>query len=126
MAAEPPIASLDRARLVKLLGMLGSAHEGEVVAAARQAERLRHEARATWVDILAPAAGVQRSATPATRPPETVEAALALCADHLPRLTPWEQKFVRSVTSRPGRPLSEKQCAVLRGIVDTILPSRAA
>jgi hypothetical protein len=37
-------AALDRERLTKLLGMLGSEHDGEALAAARQAERLRAEA----------------------------------------------------------------------------------
>lgn len=40
-----------RVRLIKLLGMLGSAHDGEVVAAARAIEKLR--AGAPWGDLLA-------------------------------------------------------------------------
>lgn len=43
-----------RARLIKLLGMLGSAHDGEVLAAVRAVEKLR--AGVAWDKLLAPAA----------------------------------------------------------------------
>ena len=45
---------LDRDRLARVLGMLGSAHDGEIIAAARQAERLRADAGLTWTDIVIP------------------------------------------------------------------------
>src|ERR1700738_2141820 len=47
-------AALDRDRLARVLGMMGSAHDGEALAAARQAERLRAEAGLTWGEILLP------------------------------------------------------------------------
>jgi hypothetical protein len=47
------MSAVDRGRLVKLLGLLGSDHDGEVLNAARQVERLRRDARLTWSDILA-------------------------------------------------------------------------
>src|SRR5436853_169114 len=47
-----PGCDIDRERLAKLLGMLGSCYDGEVVAAARQAERLRADAGLTWPEIL--------------------------------------------------------------------------
>lgn len=40
-------AIVDRERIARVLGMLGSDHDGEVLAAARQAERLRRAARLT-------------------------------------------------------------------------------
>jgi hypothetical protein len=43
---------MDRERLARLLGMLGSTHEGEVVNAARLAVRLIREAGLTWPEIL--------------------------------------------------------------------------
>jgi hypothetical protein len=46
---------LDRDRLAKLLGLLGSDHDGEVTAAARQAEHLRRAAKLTWSEILSTA-----------------------------------------------------------------------
>jgi|SRR5215472_3301796 len=47
-------ADLDRGRLAKLLGMLGSTANGEVLNAARAAERLRRKAGLSWPDILTP------------------------------------------------------------------------
>ena len=43
---------LDRKRLEKLLGMLGSAHDGEALAAARKADALVKEAGLSWADVL--------------------------------------------------------------------------
>jgi hypothetical protein len=47
---------LDREQLARVLGMLGSDHDGEVAAAGRQAERLRRQAEMTWHEILSPPA----------------------------------------------------------------------
>ena len=47
------IALLDRERLAKLLGMLGSEHDGEVVTAARRADALVRTAGLTWHDVVA-------------------------------------------------------------------------
>ena len=49
------MSARDRKRLVKLLGLLGSEHDGEVVAAARLAERLRRSAGVSWSEMLQPA-----------------------------------------------------------------------
>jgi hypothetical protein len=51
-------AGLDRDRLAKVLGLLSSDHDGEVTAAARQAERLRRQAGVSWPDVLAPDLGL--------------------------------------------------------------------
>jgi hypothetical protein len=40
-------------RLVKILGLLGSPHEAEVVNAARQAEHIRRRLRLSWAEIIA-------------------------------------------------------------------------
>jgi hypothetical protein len=45
---------LDRPRLARVLGMLGSAHVGERASAALQAERLRSGAGLSWCDIVSP------------------------------------------------------------------------
>jgi hypothetical protein len=39
-------------RLAKLLGLIGSDHDGEVVAAARKADELRRAAGLTWAQLL--------------------------------------------------------------------------
>jgi hypothetical protein len=43
---------MDRERLAMILGMLGSAHDGEVVNAARLAGRMLKEAGLTWPQVL--------------------------------------------------------------------------
>ena len=54
----------DRARLVKLLGMLGSAHDGEVLNAARHIDAMLRASGGDWDKLLSPApatAGPKRS-----------------------------------------------------------------
>jgi len=43
---------LDRRRLVKVLGMLGSRHDGEVLAAARLAQYMIGQAKTSWAEVL--------------------------------------------------------------------------
>lgn len=45
-------AKLDRPRLVKVLGMLGSRHDGEVLAAARLAQYMLGQAKLSWAELL--------------------------------------------------------------------------
>ena len=49
--------ALDRDRLAKTLGMLGSRHDGEVAAAGRAAHILVRDAGVTWTQVLSPADG---------------------------------------------------------------------
>jgi hypothetical protein len=44
--------SIDRVKLAKILGMLGSNQDGEVLSAARAAEEIRQRANLTWEDLL--------------------------------------------------------------------------
>lgn len=43
---------IDTDRLAKILAMLASEHDGQVISAARQATRIIREAGKTWADIL--------------------------------------------------------------------------
>ena len=45
-------SKLDRRRLVKVLGMLGSHHDGEVLAAARLAQYMLGQAKMSWAELL--------------------------------------------------------------------------
>ena len=45
---------IDRERLIKLLGLLGSDHNGEIAAAGRMADALIRDAGVTWADVIAP------------------------------------------------------------------------
>jgi len=46
------MTSLDRSKLAKLLGMLGSSFDGEVLNAAKLAQDLVTEAKLTWYEVL--------------------------------------------------------------------------
>jgi hypothetical protein len=94
---------VDRDRLGKLLGLLGSDHDGEVAAAGRAAHRLIRDAGLTWCDVLTP-----RLPT-LPKPPVDRAALIEECRlrwDHL--LTGWERGFLTSIARRPHR-LSDKQ-----------------
>jgi hypothetical protein len=45
---------IDRERLIKLLGLLGSDHNGEIAAAGRMADALIRDLGVTWADVIAP------------------------------------------------------------------------
>jgi hypothetical protein len=104
-----------RQRLARLLGMLGSDHDGEVLNAARLADRLVRSAGATWHDVVRPPAmPAPTDDDPLRRFPSCV----AACIFVLKRrdlLTEWERAFVPSV-AECRRP-SPKQNAVLRKLV---------
>ena len=57
---------IDRERLTKLLGLLGSGHNGEIAAAGRIADALIRNAGVTWADVIAPET-VQRELIDALR-----------------------------------------------------------
>ena len=116
-------------KLAKTLGMLGSEHDGEVLAAARQAERLRRQMGAAWSDLISPVAGGSRAArgggrggggdTP-PRPPDPADdwqrwrALVAWCLLRPEVLTAWERAFLAAL---PGFPrLSPRQAEILDGI----------
>lgn len=60
--------SLDAQRLGRILEMLGSSHDGEVVAAARAAERLIKAAGITWTDLAQRLAEERRASEPRPAP----------------------------------------------------------
>jgi hypothetical protein len=114
-------AEIDRAQLARILGMLGSAHDGEVVAAGRMAERMRAAAGATWFEPLSPPPPAIASRV-AVEPPETLDEAIGLCRDYPEHTTEWERNFIASISRRPHcRRLSEKQLRVLTRVVRRIL-----
>jgi ribosomal protein L40E len=55
-----PILASDRERIAKILGMLGSDHDGEALAAARRAETARVRLGVTWYELLG--VGAERAA----------------------------------------------------------------
>jgi hypothetical protein len=102
----------DRERLVKLLGMLGSAHDGERAAAGLKAHELIRRHGLTWSDIVL--------ALPETPPKpigwrEKVQACKAQC--HC--LNDKEHAFVRSLARWRGTP-TDKQLAWLDHIYENL------
>jgi hypothetical protein len=104
----------DRRKLISFLGMLGSDHDGERLAAVRAAQKLLSEKRLTWSDILAPAAALPDSA----QKPEWREHLLML-ERSWGLLTEWERNFVSSMRSWIGDP-TEKQLTQIQKIVDRL------
>jgi hypothetical protein len=108
-------AALDRERLAKLLGMLGSDHDGEVAAAGRAANALVKAAGATWFDAVAPAVEAPSSSPPRRAEIESTADAIEFCLCWPDELTAWEWRFLHSVRRRYR--LSGKQLDVLVKLV---------
>lgn len=103
------------AKLVKILGMLGSDHDGEVAAAGRRADALLKGAGLTWDQLLTPTRPEPLHGPPRRwrRPASPSEAAaLALMWPEI--LTTWEAEFCRSIVGR--RRASPRQTEVLARI----------
>src|SRR3954451_5743753 len=99
------VAIFNRERLVKLLGMLGSAHGGEIAAAGRAADRLRREAGMAWHKIIAP-----------VLPPPCNDAIIDQIDFVLAfpdAVNEWKRRFVLSLARRRLTP-TDKQLAILR------------
>jgi hypothetical protein len=104
---------LSRERLAAVLALLGSPHDGEALAAARTAERLRARAGATWADLLAP--------LPAAKPERAAwRATVAQCRAHPELLTPWETRFLAGLAAYRRGP-SERQAVILARIAARVV-----
>jgi hypothetical protein len=111
-AAAMSTVALDRERLAKLLGMLGSDHDGEVANAGRAADALVRRAGVTWPEVVTPSLPRQSR----ERELESINDALDLCIEFATALTEWEVHFCWSLYRRKN-PLTEKQKAVLVRLV---------
>jgi hypothetical protein len=101
-------------RLIKLLGMLGSAHDGERAAAGLKAHELIRRYGLTWSDILL--------ATPSSPPPPPKlgwRDKVAACEEHRHCLNSRERAFVFSLARWRGTP-TEKQLAWLQRIYENL------
>jgi hypothetical protein len=94
-------------RLVKLLGMLGSAHDGEIANAGRKAHALVRQHGMTWADLLTPARAVHWRAK------------VHACFDHLHVLNEREREFVYTLVNWRGTP-TDKQLAWLNRIYENL------
>jgi hypothetical protein len=94
---------------------LGSDHDGEALAAARQAEKIRTKVGLTWDELLVPSIR-PRSVDP---PPEDLTDwrwACHFCLERSRSLTRWELNFVATVVRYKKAP-SVKQLIILQRLV---------
>jgi hypothetical protein len=98
-------------RLAKLLGMCGSAHDGERAAAAAKADRLVRKLGLTWHDVIVAPALVPTENL--DRPPWRELA--GFCHARQAQLRPREREFIMSMLQWDSEP-SEKQHKWLRDI----------
>jgi len=98
-------------KLAAVLGMLGSAHDGEALNAARLAERMRRQAGVTWQELLAAYQQERASSPPPERRPPDWRVMIGECQCRPDLLSEWERRFVRSLSCQSR--LSCKQLAVL-------------
>src|SRR4051794_20401170 len=105
--------------MARLLAMFSSAFDGEIVNAARAAERLRQRTGLDWAEILAapPIAGEPLCEL-------SLDELLDLCAGATTMLTPWERRFIRNIRRQNWASL--KQRAILDQIVERLRGSRQA
>ena len=108
-------ALVERQRLARGCGLFGSDHDGEALAAARQAEKIRKKVGLTWEELLMPSPR-PRAADP---PPEDLtdwREACHFCLERYHSLTSWELNFVATV-ARYQKPPSAKQLRILQRLV---------
>lgn len=109
------LSTADRSTIAKLLGLVGSEHDGEALSAARKAHQLVRSRQATWADAL----GLEAS------PPEPAHLAVAreLLRTGKGIITPWEARFLRGVLG--FKTLSDHQRQTLDGIKEKVEASAA-
>jgi hypothetical protein len=94
-------ALVDLQRLARVCGLFGSDHDGEALAAARQAEKIRQKVGLIWEELLVPFTR-PRAADP---PPEKLTDwrwACHFCLERSRSLTSWELNFVATVVTSTG------------------------
>jgi len=112
-----PLDARTRTLLVKLLGLVGSQHDGEALAAARKAHQLVRDAGLTWHEVVEPGHGTAMPMLWREPAPGDHLDAIAICLlmPNAP-LSPWDRKFLISISQRPD--ITHKQQVQLDRILD--------
>jgi hypothetical protein len=97
-------------RLIKLLGMLGSAHDGERAAAGLKAHELIRRHGLTWADV------IQAPIAERVSDAEHWRLDVEFCIKRANRLTPKERAFLLNIKTNWNGPLTERQDAWLASI----------
>ena len=103
MTALSPAATT---KLARLLGMIGSIHDGEALNAARLANRLVAEAGSTWELVLC-AGPLPPPPPPEWREPQNFPQAVAACLRSPIKWNAREREFIQDIAGRYS--LSDKQ-----------------
>ena len=121
MPAAPTLSDADRAKLVKVLGLLASPHPGERDAAGCAAVRLLRDRKLAWDDVIPSASVAPQPAwssagqsRPGQSTPSSWRETARACQRRGDLLTDWEASFITGLMGR--RSLSPKQLAVLDSI----------
>lgn len=116
-----PLSPSERRKLVAILGMMGSDHDGERAAAAALASRIVRAAGLGWDDLISTAPAPQQQAPGGARDGAGSRWQdsddIAVCLKWLGHLNAWECSFVTDLR-RARRPLSPAQKAKLLQIAD--------
>ncbi len=97
------MAHLDRTKLAKFLGMVGSDHDGEATAAARMAHKLVKAAGLTWDEVINPVAAEPKIVfvdRPAASPGGRALVLSILSSSYAPDAK--EGEFLRDMLGRRG------------------------
>lgn len=115
-----PFTPAERTRLVGILGMLGSAHDGERSAAAALASRMVRDRGITWEALILGGGDRQGGAWAGEAGTGSGwRSVLAFCQRHQAALSAWEARFTCDLRDRRTTP-TPKQIAKLRQIADTL------
>lgn len=127
--ATPPFSAPQQVRLVRLLGMLGSDHDGEIANAGRMAHRLVQSLGLSWTDIIVGGAAL-RAPKRAPKAPKTSKSPRDplgprtwgdLCRQVVADETApsWERQFCREILDNfHGEAFSRRQISTLRRILE--------
>jgi hypothetical protein len=121
-SALVPRVPPDLRRLARVLGMTGSAHDGEALNAARLADKLVRGQGMTWDVVL----GLVSPSTTSLQPdllacwPARWRGAVQLCLRHSAALGDRERSFVQSLAAYQHKP-SPKQLDWLRPITERVI-----
>jgi hypothetical protein len=118
------VAPQDVERLGKLLGLLGSAHEGERANAAALADRQLRALGLDWHELVGRAFHVPAPAAPTCRPAAGHRATTAWLLSCWPLLSEWERGFVSSAHAQSR--LTQRQRAKLDEVARRVETRRGA
>jgi hypothetical protein len=121
-------AGINRTTLIQCLGMIGSAHDGEALNAARLADRMVRNAGRTWANVISP--------QPASNPlpqsndlfrdwPTHWRWVVCMCLESDRDFRDFDRKFLRNLVAWASTP-SAAQLRVLREVADRLLAKAAA